>query len=77
MGGSVEYKGHTIVVAVVGVVNSDRWQAIFSIHKPGVCGGDVCVHRSFDPEPYATRDEAEDAVYSAARAWIDEHCRLN
>jgi hypothetical protein len=72
----MEYKDHTVVVAVIGVLRSDRWQAAFSIHKP-TGQGIECVHRVDDPTPYATRDEAADAAYRAARDWIDAQCKVN
>ena len=72
----MDYKDHTIVVAVIGVLNTDLWEASFSIHKPTETGI-TCVHRVNDATPYSTRDVAEDAAYEAAREWIDEQCKLN
>jgi hypothetical protein len=72
----MQYKGHEIVVSLLGVQDSDRWQSAFSVHK-ATDRGVECVYRMDDPTLRATRDEAEDAAYRAARAWIDARCRVN
>lgn len=72
----MEYKGHVIVVAVVGALGIDRWQVVFSIHKPAGRGLE-CVYRCDDEQSYATREEAADAGFRSARAWVDDTCRVN
>ena len=72
----MEYKGHLIVVAVVGALGIDRWQAVFSIHKSTERGLE-CVHRCDDDRYYPTREEATDAGFRGARDWVDEKCRVN
>lgn len=72
----MQYKGHEIVVAILGVPQSGRWQSGFSIHKEtDRCV--ECVYRMDDPTPYESSGEAEDAAYHAARAWIDAQCKVN
>lgn len=72
----MDYKGHLIVVAVVGALGVERWQVLFSIHKTTGRGLE-CVHRCDDERCYATREEAADAGFRNARAWVDESCRVN
>ena len=72
----MEYKGYTVVVAAVGVQDTDRWQSIYSVHKPSE-NGLHCVYRCAADEPYDSEDAASDAGYEAARDWIDKQCRIN
>ena len=72
----MEYKGHLIVVAVVGALGIERWQVVFSVHKTTARGLE-CVYRCGEEKCYPTREQATDAGFRSARAWVDETCRVN